>query len=84
MENTNCFICEADASPVQTTEDFERLACPVCGEYEITKDVLNQMKQHGAIFGVPEAREWLGSHLGSGKIPRITWAVAARLLPSKE
>lgn len=84
MENTKCFICEADASPVHAPEDCERLACPVCGEYEITKDALSQMKRDGLIFGLPEARKWLGSHLGSGKIPRITWAVAARLLPSKE
>lgn len=83
MKSAKCFICEADASPVHAAEDCERLACPDCGEYEITKDALSQMKQHGYIFGVPEAREWLGSHLGSGKIPRITWDVAQRLIPSK-
>lgn len=76
----DCFICQSDATRIDPAGDYQRLACPACGEYTISNTALEEMRKNGFKFNVEIARQWLNRYLGTGEIPRIDTATAMKLI----
>jgi len=75
-----CFICGGEANRGETTGDYQRVACPACGDYKMTGSALAEMEKHGFRFNIEVARQWIAMHQGTGEIPMINAATAVKLI----
>jgi len=76
----DCYICQAKPTELDRSGDYQRLACPECGEYKISNTALELMKKDKLKFNVDIARGWLLRHQGDGVIPLINGVTAANLI----
>lgn len=75
-----CYICETESNEADPSGDYKQIACPVCGEYKISRTAIQTMENHGWKFDVDLTRRWLASQQGSGTIPMIDSNRAASLI----
>lgn len=74
----HCVICGAEARSVSSS-DHDRLACPDCGEYKITRSARKMMDDNGSRFDVEVTRIWLTGRRCTGQVPLIDWTLVSVL-----
>lgn len=75
----HCAICGAEARHLSSLGDQDRLACPDCGEYRITRSARQMLDQGGQRFDVDVTRIWLTGRRCAGQTPLIDWTLVSIL-----
>jgi len=77
-----CPICRSHrAQEIEVDHDGIGVDCADCGCYfEIAKDVGEKMASHGFTYDPGVARYWIMEETKSGRVPLITWEVAAKMV----
>ncbi|HLV16805.1 MAG TPA: hypothetical protein VKY70_05010 [Pseudomonas sp.] len=69
-----CFICDAEAGSVPSVDGGERVSCPACGDYRITRAARSQLADGRNRLDAEVTRIWLKGRLCTGQLPVIDWA----------
>lgn len=75
----HCIICETSARRGSLAGDQERLSCPECGDYRITRSALKMLADGNYRFEVDVARIWLKGRRCTGQTPLIDWNLVSVL-----
>lgn len=77
-----CPICRSHmAQEIEVAHDGVGVDCAECGCYfEITKDAGEKIVSHGFNYDPDVARYWIKEETKAGRIPLITWQVAAKMV----
>ena len=79
-----CFICGTGSASVPAVDGGERVSCPDCGAYRITRAARTQLAGDRYRLDVEVTRIWLKGRLCTGQLPVIDWAqISILALPAR-